>query len=266
MTKKSQKSKPKKSKGNFDRNQIVSCLDKELRTREIKDVSCNGLQVEGAQSITKIGFAVDACMEAYRRAVEQGCQMLIVHHGIIWDGLKSITDGTYVHIKYLLDNGLNLYASHLPLDLHPTLGNNAGLAEAIGLKKLKPFGLYKGINIGFEGELAGSKPLEKIVNSLCKKLSAQCTVLPFGKPDVKKIAVVSGGAAEELSEAIYKGMDLYITGESSHQNYHAALEAKINVIYCGHYHSETTGVKALAAFITEKFGIETVFIDIPTEI
>jgi len=265
MTKKSRKTK-QKSTGNTDRNTIVSFLDSELRTRDIKDVSCNGLQVEGALNIKKIGFAVDACMEAYRKAVEQGCQMLIVHHGIIWDGLKCITGGTYEHLKYLFDNGLNLYASHLPLDLHPTLGNNASLASMVSLKKLKPFGLYKGINIGFEGELAESKPLEKVVNSLCEKLSAQCTVLPFGKADVKKIAIVSGGAADELTEAIYKGVDLYITGEPAHQNYHAALEAGINVIYCGHYHSETTGVKALSALISEKFEIETVFIDIPTEI
>jgi dinuclear metal center YbgI/SA1388 family protein len=265
MTKKSRKHK-QKSTGNIDRNTIVSFLDYELRTRDIKDVSCNGLQVEGDQTITKIGFAVDACMESYRKAAEQGCQMLIVHHGIIWDGLKSITAGTYEHVKYLIDNGLNLYASHLPLDLHPTFGNNACLASIVGLKKLKPFGLYKGINIGFEGEFTESKPLEKIVNFLCEKLSAQCTVLPFGSPDIKRAAIVSGGAAEELSEAIYKGVDLYITGESSHQNYHAALEARINVIYCGHYHSETTGVKALAALISEKFGTETVFIDIPTEI
>ena len=137
----------------MNRDKLVSYLDDQLRTSQIRDVSCNGLQVQGTETVKKIALVVDASMEAYRKAAELKCQMIIAHHGIIWDGLRSISGGTYEHIKFLLDNGLNLYASHLPLDLHPQLGNNAQLASFIGLKNLKPFGTYKGIEIGFEGTL-----------------------------------------------------------------------------------------------------------------
>ena len=252
--------------GSTDRDTIVAFLNKEMQTDRIKDFSCNGLQVQGSSAVKKIGLAVDACMQSFTEAASNNCQMLITHHGIIWDGIRSISGTVYSQVKFLLDNNLNLYASHLPLDLHPKLGNNAVLSSIIGLKQLKPFGMYKGIEIGFEGVLPQEKTLDSVVNTLCVKLNAECTVLPFGKKKIKRIAIVSGGASGELSEAIAKGVDCYITGESSHENYHAALEAKINVIYCGHYHSETVGVKALGNVLASRFGTETVFIDIPTSI
>ncbi|MDG5813973.1 Nif3-like dinuclear metal center hexameric protein [Chitinispirillales bacterium ANBcel5] len=248
------------------RDHLVSFLDTTLATGAIKDVSRNGLQVQGGEEIQRIALTVDACMEAYKQAVASGCQMLIAHHGIIWDGLRSITGSVYNHLKYLLDNDLNLYASHLPLDLHPSLGNNAKLAEMLGLLALKPFGWYKGMQIGFEGTLNEPVSIDAISRILTKHLDCRVSMLPFGTNNIKRVAVVSGGAAGELQEAINKGVDLFITGESSHENYHAALEAEINVIYCGHYHSEKGGVRALGELITEKFGIETVFLDIPTTI
>ncbi|NLP01065.1 MAG: Nif3-like dinuclear metal center hexameric protein [Fibrobacter sp.] len=248
------------------RDSIVTFLDDFLNTASIKDYSCNGIQVQGASQIKKLALAVDASMEAYRRTAELGCEMLLVHHGIIWDGLKSISGLPYEHIKFLLDNDINLYASHLPLDLHPVVGNNAQLAKMIGLSGLKPFGLYKGLMIGFEGTVKKPISLDNLVHLLCEKLGGECTVLPFGRKEIKRIAVVSGGAAEELEEAIGKEVDCYITGEPSHINYHPALEAKINVIYAGHYYTEKPGVQALGKAITDRFGIETVFVDIPTTI
>ncbi len=254
------------SENSVSRDILVAFLDSLLGTSKIKDYSCNGLQVEGTGQIKKIALVVDASMEAYRKTVELGCQMLIVHHGIIWGGIKSITGTVYSQIKYLLDNNINLYASHLPLDLHPQLGNNAGLAKLIGLTSLKPFGLYNGLEIGFEGKLIKPLSLDNLVHLLCEKLGGECTVLPFGKEKVKSVAVVSGGAAEELDEAIKKGVDCFITGESSHQNYHAALEAGINVIYAGHYHTEKPGVQALGNAVRGRFGVQTLFVDIPTTI
>jgi putative NIF3 family GTP cyclohydrolase 1 type 2 len=120
--------------------------------------------------------------------------------------------------------------------------------------------------IGFEGFLSKEQSLDNIVQTLCEKLDTECTVLPFGSESVSRIAIVSGGASGELTEAIEKGIECYVTGEPGHANYHEALEAGINVIYCGHYHSETLGVKALGKLIENKFGIETVFLDIPTVI
>lgn len=244
--------------------EIVEFLDFELKTAQIKDYSCNGLQVQGNRSIKKVALVVDACMEAYKIAVKKECQMIIAHHGIIWNGIKSVTGSIYNHIKYLLDKNLNLYASHLPLDLHPQLGNNAQLASFIGLKKLKPFGLYNGIDIGFEGVLSRETKLDLIVQLLCRKLGGECTVLPFGKDTVKTIGVISGDGSGELNEAIEKGIDCFITGETSHPNYHAALEANINVIYAGHYYTEKPGVQAVGNVLKEKFNLEIEFIDIPT--
>jgi len=244
----------------------VQFLDKFLRIKEIKDASCNGLQVQGSSSVSKIGVTVDASLMAYEKAVEEDCQMVIAHHGMIWGGLTSVTGISYKHIRYLFDHDLNLYAAHLPLDLHASVGNNVQLAAIVELQNQKPFGSYNGIEIGFEGSLPEPKNIEDLVTTLQKALGGEYITLPFGKKRIQRIGIISGGAARELSEAIEKEIDCYITGEPNHSNYHTAREAGINVIYCGHYHSETVGVKALADVITEKFNVETVFLDIPTTI
>lgn len=251
------------SKKTVNRETVIDFLDKTLQTATVKDYSVNGLQVQGNSEINRIALAVDACMESYKLAVEKQCRMLIVHHGIIWNGIQSIKGREYNHLKYLIENDLNLYASHLPLDLHPKYGNNAQLAKLLSLQKVKPFGLYNGMLIGCEGVLSGKINRSQLVAKLCESLNTECTVLPFGKEQVSSVAIISGGAGKELTQAIQKGVDCYITGEPIHENYHAALEAGINVIYAGHYHTEKTGVQAIGKLIEEQFGIETVFIDSP---
>ncbi|HEX2959376.1 MAG TPA: Nif3-like dinuclear metal center hexameric protein [Chitinispirillaceae bacterium] len=244
-------------------DEIVTFLDTELRTSAIKDYSCNGLQVEGTPEITRIAFAVDACMESYQQAIQNGCQMLVVHHGIIWDGIRSIRGPVRDHLSYLLYNKLNLYASHLPLDCHPHYGNNAGLAQILAAENLTPFGNYRGLEIGYEGTLP-QLPLDTVVSLFSQKLDTECTVLPFGPENIGSVAFVSGGGGDTLTEAIAKKIDCLVTGEPIHQNYHAALEGKINVIYAGHYHTEKPGVQALATLCKKQFGIETLFLDIPS--
>jgi dinuclear metal center YbgI/SA1388 family protein len=242
----------------------VAFLDTELRTASIKDYSCNGLQVEGSQTASRIAFAVDACLESYQLAIKNGCQMLVVHHGIIWDGIRAVGGPIRDQLACLLKNELNLYASHLPLDCHPQYGNNAGIAQILSAEHLKPFGNYKGLDIGVEGVLPKAVTLNTIVQTLCENLKTECTVLPFGTEKVTSIAAVSGGGGDTLNEAITKKIDCFITGEPIHQNYHAALEGKINVVYAGHYHTEKPGVQSLAALCKKKFGIETLFLDIPS--
>lgn len=246
-----------------DRDQIVVWLDTLLNTKAIKDRSCNGLQVQGSDTVTRIGFAVDASMQAYEAAIDNDCQMLIAHHGIIWGGIKSITGSVYNQIQYLMESDLNLYASHLPLDLHAKVGNNIQLAGMIGLDKVKPFGFYDGIEIGYEGVLSSKTDRSTLVATLCDHLETECSVLPFGKEQIRSVGIISGGAGNELSQAIEKGFDCYITGEGSHWNYHAALEAGINVIYAGHYHTEKTGVLALSKLMKKELGVDTVFLDLP---
>jgi len=246
------------------RDAIVSLLDETLRTVEILDRSVNGLQVEGLNQITKIGLAVDASLEVYKLAQQNGCQMVLVHHGIIWDGIKRITGPVYRQIEFLVKNGINLYASHLPLDLHPTLGNNALIAKAIGLKNVKPFGVYNNTHIGFEGSLSNAATIESISELVKKKFGGYVFSLPFGPKKILRVAVISGGGSSVLKEAIEKKMDLFLTGEPSHENHHTALEGNLNVIYAGHYHTEKPGIQALGEFLNKKFGVETTFLDVPT--
>ncbi len=249
-----------------DRKELCGFLAETLGIAAINDYSCNGLQVQGASQLQRVGLAVDACMDTFSLAVHHACQLLLVHHGIIWGGLTGITGAVHTQVRYLIEHDLNLFAAHLPLDCHPTLGNNAQLAAMIGLQRLKPFGLYKGCTIGFEGTLARAVSRDALAGKLSRALGAPCTVLPFGKEPIRRIAVVSGGGGDELAEAIEKGIDCFITGEPSHKNYHAAREAKTTVIYAGHYYTEKCGVQAVGRLVEKTFGIETMFLDVPTVI
>jgi dinuclear metal center YbgI/SA1388 family protein len=243
--------------------EIAKYLDQELDITGFEDSSCNGLQVENVEEIKKIGFAVDACKETFEKAVNCGCQMLITHHGMIWNGLKYIKGNNYQKLKYLFDNNLSLYAAHLPLDAHNKYGNNAQLAELLNLKDLKAFGYHNGKAIGFIGNTDTS--LEEIKKILSEKGMKDFT-LPFGPENIKKVAIVSGCGAKEAIQAVAVGADLYLTGEPKHGNYHLAKENKINIIFGGHYETEVWGVKALMPLLKERFAVETEFIDVPTPI
>jgi dinuclear metal center YbgI/SA1388 family protein len=249
-----------------NRQQIVEHLDNLLDTRGIQDTSRNGLQVEGAREVEKVGLAVDASLAAYRKAVEAGCQMLIVHHGLIWTGLTHVTGLVHRHIRYLFDHDLNLYAAHLPLDLHPRLGNNARLAAILGLTGLVPSFEYHGVKLGFRGRLKRPLVNTEIVSRLVSAIGGSPIVLPFGNTRNRTVGVESGGGAGELPQAIDLGLDCYITGEPAHRNHHQAAEAGINVIYAGHYETETVGVKALGRHLERRFRVKTVFLDVPTRV
>ena len=220
--------------------------------------------MQGVKTINKIGLAVDACMAAYKKAAAKKCQMLVVHHGLIWNGLTSIRGAEYEQVRYLLEHGLNLYAAHLPLDMHPEVGNNIMLAKALKLSSVKPFGSYKGSLIGYEGVLPAAASLNEIGRACGRILGGTFSMLPFGKKKCRTVAIVSGGGSDAIPEAIDKGIDCFITGEPSHWNHHAALEAHLNVLYLGHYHSEKPGVKAVGKKLEKEFDVETVFIDEPT--
>jgi dinuclear metal center YbgI/SA1388 family protein len=256
---------PTKS-GEAARTDIVRFLNSLLAVDSIEDVSRNGLQVEGTETVRRVGLAVDACLASYEAAAANNCQMLIVHHGLIWGGLPSLTGDVYRQVRFLFDAGLNLYAAHLPLDRHPSLGNNARLAEVIGLKNLRDFGMYKGIAIGFEGILTQAKTTGELCRALAKATGGTPLSLPFGPKQNRRIAIVSGSASEIIAEAVAKNIDCYITGEPKHAHYHLAREAGLNVIYGGHYHTETLGVQALGRVLETEFGIGSVFLDLPTTV
>jgi dinuclear metal center YbgI/SA1388 family protein len=239
---------------------ISRFLNNALNIRRISDSSRNGLQFNAGKEIKKIGFAADACIDTFEKAKKSGCGMLIVHHGILWkkDMRKALAQN---RISYLKRNGLSLYAAHLPLDIHPSFGNNACLAKALGLSKLSKFGKYGRIKVGFIGELDEPVPLSAFVRKVNCLLRTKSFVMPFGKTKVKKIALITGSASDYSHEAKECGADLYLTGEAKLQAYHIAKEIKINFIAAGHYATETLGVKALMPILRKRFNVKAVFIE-----
>ena len=245
------------------RDKIVDYLNN-LLSSTIEDSSSNELQVQGKERISRIGLAVDASLEAYKKAVALGCDMLLVHHGLIWNGIKYVTGPKYAHLKYLFDHDLNLYASHLPLDMHPKFGNNIQLAYLLRLQNLAPFGVYNQQKIGYKGVLLKPMRLDEISQFYKQALGGKHLLLPFGKKLIASVGIISGDAAEDLAQAIEEKLDLYITGEPAHYNHHQAKEADTNVLYLGHYASEQLGVKSVGKLLEKRFKVPCVFLDIPT--
>lgn len=229
------------------------------------DYSLNGVQVGRMEKeVTRVAFAVDACLETITRAGEAGADLLFVHHGLFWGKPEAITGSHYRRVRKLIEDDTALYAAHLPLDMQQELGNNAGLAGRLGLTDLQPFGRYKQIRIGYSGYLPEPLSLPEVMARLDLAEEDALGVLNFGPERVSTVAIISGGADKEVVQAIDAGVDLYITGELSHQVYHTCLEGKINLIAAGHYWTETVGVQLLSRRLEEEKGLETVFIDVPT--
>ncbi|HUX51603.1 MAG TPA: Nif3-like dinuclear metal center hexameric protein [Spirochaetia bacterium] len=236
-----------------------------IRQMASADSSLNGIQVGRADlEVRKAAFAVDACLETFRRTVEVDAQVLFVHHGIYWGRVEPVTGINYERLKTLLLNDVALYAAHLPLDMHEEFGNNARMARKLGLVDVEPFGLYRGATIGCKGRLPAAGTMDSVVKTLFHDPSSLLGMLRFGPEVVSTVGIISGGAPHDVDQAIAEGLDLYITGESSHTVYHRCLEAGINVIFGGHYQTEVWGVQAVAEQLSRDTGLETTFIDIPT--
>ena len=243
---------------------ICQFLDKELKISEIHDASQNGLQVEGKQEVKKVAFAVDASLDTLEEAHKRKADMVVVHHGLFWDKPQQLTGILYKRLQVLFKHQISLYAAHLPVDIHPRIGNNAQLMNFFVTKKRETFGDYHGVDIGFLGILQRDTTLSAVVTRLEESLDTKCQVLSFGKEKIKTIAIVSGGAAELVTDAVNKNVDLFITGESKLSSCYIAKEGKINVIFAGHYATETIGVQALSKVICEQFSVECEFVDLPT--
>ena len=245
--------------------QLSHYLDNLLDIKEIKDSAnaMNGLQVQNTGDIKKVGLAVDLCMATIEKAIAAECNMMFVHHGMLWGGVKPIRGNFYDKISTMMCENLGLYSAHLPLDMHPILGNNRVLADQLELNELEPFGEYEGQKIGFKGRLK-LLSAEELGAKLEDKLGSPVKVI--GSGEVQTLGVVSGGAADILSQAAVAGLDAYLTGEGSNHHYHEALENECVLILAGHYATETGGVKAVGKHLEEQFGIKTEFIDYPTGI
>jgi dinuclear metal center YbgI/SA1388 family protein len=243
---------------------VVAHCDKILRTRETGDYdgAANGLQVDNSGAVTNIVAAVDASLATVKLAVAAKADLLIVHHGLFWSPRQPWTGKNHELLQLLLKNNVAVYSSHLPLDAHPRLGNNALLCAALGLKNLKPFFASHGQAIGFKSQTSISR--NELVTKLAHATGVKPRMIPGGKVVCENIGVVTGGAGAELKLAAAEGVDTFITGEGPHWTYALAEELGLNVFYGGHYATETFGVKALAAELSRKFRVPWAFLDHPT--
>ncbi len=246
-------------------NKVVGFLDKYLKIDDIEDSSWNGLQFEGSSKIEKIAFAVDASVESFEKAAQENVDMLIVHHGHFWSNHNpSIAGWTKERISSLYKNNLSLYACHLPLDRHKEVGNNAELLRLLGAKIKKEFLYHKGKNIGWLGERKKALSLKDIERKLVDSLNTKCIILPFGKENIKSVAVCSGGGSYGgFYEALELNADLYITGDTA-EIYYTAKDSGMNVIFAGHHATETVGLKALSKVLEKRLKVDVLFIDLPT--
>ncbi|GAA5334245.1 MULTISPECIES: Nif3-like dinuclear metal center hexameric protein [Thermus] len=240
----------------MNRDELVRYLDGYLNLAAFpQDPSLNGLQVEGKEEVRKIGAAVDAAEATFQKALEEGVDFLLVHHGLFWGKPFPIRGHHKRRLELLFRGGINLYAAHLPLDAHPEVGNNFVLARALGLVDLTPY------DVGVRGRFPFPTPLVQVADMLGQLTGMQPLVHQGGRSQVQEVVIVSGGAANLVGQV---EAELFITGEPKHSAFHEAFERGLNVIYAGHYDTEVFGVKALAAHLEERFGLPWVFLDHPT--
>lgn len=250
--------------GKASLQEIVAFLDGELRIAEIPDYpgAVNGLQLANGGAVSKVVAAVDASLPVVEAAVAAGADLLVVHHGMFWQGAQPLTGAFYRKIKVAMDGGLAIYSAHLPLDVHPELGNNALLMNALGIGSGGTFFDWKGTRLGLTADVVISRV------ELRKRLSAAVGgpihLCPGGPEEVRKIGLVTGGAGSEVALCPREGIDTFITGEGPHWSYPMAEELGVNLMYAGHYATETFGVKALAGRLGRDFGLPWEFIDHPT--
>ena len=253
--------------------EIVSYLDSYLRIADVPDErnAVNGLQVENAGTVGSIVAAVDASqatIDGVAAGADGEAPLLLVHHGLFLEGNVPVTGRRYRRIAALLEQDIALYSAHIPLDLHPEVGNNVVLAERLGIEVEGWFGDYRGAPIGVWGHapqrLAVRDALLLEVNHALGAAAAGARLIAGGPEVVGRVGIITGGAGNMIAAARDAGLDTFITGEGPHHTYFDAMEWGVNVLFAGHYATETLGVQALASHIAERFGLEWEFHDHPT--
>ena len=247
-----------------DLEMLVEFLDSYLQIDAIREASLNGLQIEGKDTVERLAVAVDAAGATIDDAVQSGCQMLLVHHGLFWDRSVPLTGTMGRRTRACFAADLSVYAAHLPLDVHPEVGNNALLVRCLGAEVEGSFGPHQGVDIGLIARLPEPRPLAEIGGELAADGCDQPLIWCFGKEEVQRLAVVTGSGCSLLEDAVAAAADCLITGEPKHSAYHSALEAGMNCIFAGHYRTERAGVWALARRLASKYDIEVQWIEHPT--
>ena len=245
---------------------LVRYVDDYLRIREIEDWpnAVNGVQIENSGRVTKIGAAVDVSTRVLEAAARKNVDFLIVHHGLFWPGLRPVTGVLRRQVKLALENDIALYSAHLPLDIHPKVGNNAQLVAALGLKSAQPFLEEKGQPVGLKVRV--SMPRSELLRKLRRTLNGPVKFFDYGPKQTRTIGIVTGGAGSEIYRVAQENIDTFITGEAPHWAAVAAEELGMNLLLGGHYATEVFGVKALAAHLSRRFKIPSEFIHCPSRL
>ena len=245
--------------------ELVEFLNRELRIAEIPDYpgAVNGLQLANASGqVGRIVAAVDASLPVIEQAAAGGPGLLIVHHGMFWQGAQPVTGPFFRKLKAAMDAGLAIYSAHLPLDVHPEWGNNIGLARAIGLIDPQSFFDWKGLQLGLRGAWHGSRA--GLAETLGNAVGGRVHVCPGGPEQVSSIGLITGGAGSEIAKAAELGIDTFISGEGPHWSHPLALELGVNLLLGGHYATETFGVRALGSELAKRYALPWTFIDQPS--
>jgi len=245
-----------------DRDEILAFASELLDLDAYPDYGPMGMQVAGAREVDRIACGVSSSLELFERTAALGAQMLLVHHGILWDrDSRVIDDAMRRRLKTLIDAGITLAAYHLALDAHAELGNNALIARELGIEPSEPFG-----GIGFGGPLAQPVSVDEFAARVREQLGSEPVVFANGPDRIERAAVITGGAARYLTDAARDGYDLFLTGEPAEPSLHLARELGIHFVAAGHYATERIGIKALAERLAEQFDLEWEFIDLPNPV
>lgn len=244
---------------------ILDYLEELLAVRAHPDYegAVNGLQVSGPGEIRHVAAAVDASEEVIEAAGKVGADLLLVHHGIFWQGLRPLTGRRFRKVAELIRKGVGLYSAHLPLDSHPEVGNCALLAGTVGVTLEERFGEYEGVGIGWWGRVAETSA-DDFRKRVADAVEGPVRLLRGGGHPVQTVGVVTGGGGSFVGEAARRGLDALLTGEARHHTYADARELGVHVFLGGHYATETAGVKALAGRLAERFEVTWEFLDFPS--
>ncbi len=246
-------------------SRIVAFLDRYLAIEGKSDSCYNGLQVEGRENVKRIMFAVDAGAETFKIARKRSADMIVVHHGHFWTDVNpSVRGGAKERLDILFRNRISLYACHLPLDIHRTVGNNSLLLKLLGATVKGPFCTHGGTPLSYWGAFARAVSMDELAGRVSARLKTSATILAFGKKKVRTIGVISGGGGRQhYAEAVKIGLDVFLTGESTDM-FHDVRDQAMNVIFAGHHATETLGVMELARMLKKRMRVNTFFVDIPT--
>jgi len=249
------------------RAELIADCDETLQIDAYDDYGPNGLQVPGADEVTKVATGVSANLATLRAAAESGAQLVITHHGLFWEFLpRALSPQMTERLRTLLDADLSLAAYHLPLDAHPELGNNALLCRLLGFEPAERFGEARGARIGFVGRREQGVPAADLASAIESELGRPPLVQGAGPELVRSIGVVTGAGAGEVHEAVAQGLDAMLTGEPAEHAMADASEGRLHFIAAGHYATETLGVRRLGDLLAERFGVEHEFIDVPNPV